>query len=167
VGKPPNRLSGSYTHFNVGAGGVFVLGATPGVAFGPQLSGGVRWKFVSVGVDARVAWAAGTLETAPDLRFVTWAAGVRPCVHYAFLFGCGLVQVSGMKSLSEGDRWKTRFGGGLRVGTEFLVRAPLHMQLWGEGVVLSNGYPVTKNGRGLWYGLPVLGGFGVTTFLTW
>ena len=167
VGKPPNRLSDSYAHFYLGAGAVVVLGATPDVAVGPQISGGVRWKFVSVGVDARVAWAAGTLETAPDMGFMTWAATVRPCAHYTFLFGCGLFQASGMTSLSEGDRWQTRFGGGLRGGVEFVLRKPVQLQLWGEGVVLSNGYRLVQNDQGLWVGLPVLGGFGATTFLTW
>ncbi|MBK9260246.1 MAG: PEGA domain-containing protein [Polyangiaceae bacterium] len=167
VGKPPKRLSDSYTRFHVGGGAVLVLEATPGVAVGPQISGGFRRGFFSINADARVAWAVGTLDSAPDMRLVTWAAGLRPCAHYRFLFGCGLLQASGMKSLSEDDRWQTRFGGGLHAGVDLLVRAPVHLQLWGEGVVLSNSYTVGKNGNGLWVGLPVLGGFGATALLTW
>lgn len=165
--KPHKSLSDSYLHFLLGAGPVLVLGATPSAAFGPQLTGGVRRWFVSVNVDARVAWALGTSETAPNMKFMTWATTVRPCLHYAFLFGCGLLQVSGMRSLSEEDRWQTRFGGGLHAGVDLLVRAPVHLQLWGEGVVLTKGYSLIKDDKGLWDGLPVLGGFGATAFLTW
>ena len=117
--------------------------------------------------DARIAWGLTTLESALDKQFMTWAGGVRPCAHYAFLFGCGLLQVSGMRGLAEDDRWQTRFGGGLHAGIDVLLRAPFHLQLWGEGVVLSNGYSVVRDGTGFWHGLPVLGGFGATAFLTW
>jgi hypothetical protein len=165
--KPQESLSDSYMSFHVGAGAAVMLEATPGVAVGPQISGGFRRGFFSLNADARVAWATGTLESAPDLLFMTWAAGLRPCAHYSFLFGCGLLQASGMKSLSADDRWQTRFGGGLHAGVDLLVRAPVHLQLWGEGVVLSNGYTVAQNGKGLWVGLPLLGGFGATALLTW
>jgi hypothetical protein len=165
--KPHKSLSDSYMHFSVGAGSVFVLGATHDVALGPEITGGMRRGFLSVNADAHIAWALTTLESAPDKHFMTWAAGVRPCAHYAFLFGCGLLQVSGTRGLSKDDRWQTRFGGGLRAGIDVVLRAPVHLQLWGEGVALRNGYSVVLNGTGLWRGLPVLGGFGATAFLTW
>lgn len=165
--KPHGSLSNSYLHFFLGAGPVLVLGAAPGVSVGPQINVGFRYKFFSLNADGRVAWATGTLEAAPDMRFVTWAAGLQPCGHYRFLFGCGVLQVSGMKSLAEEDRWQTRFGGGLRGGIELFVRTPLRLQLWGEVVALSKGYSLVKDNKGLWQGLPVLGGFGATAFLTW
>lgn len=165
--KPHGSLSDSYLHFSVGGGLVLVLGATPGVAVGPQISGGFRRGFFSLNGDARVAWATGTLERAPNVQFMSWATSLRPCAHYRFLFGCGLIQVGGMKSLSEDDRWQTRFGGGLRAGVDMIVRAPVHVQLWGEGVVLTKGYSYERNGLGKWQGLPALGGFGATALLTW
>ncbi|MBK9258224.1 MAG: hypothetical protein IPM54_00120 [Polyangiaceae bacterium] len=167
VDKPTNRLSDSYTHFHLGAGGVLVLEATPGVAVGPQISGGFRRGSFSINGDARVAWAMGTLERAPDMQFMTWAAGLRPCAHHTFLFGCGLVQVDGLSSLSKGFTPQTRFGGGIRGGAEFVLRKPVQLQLWAEGIVHSKGYSFVRNGLGRWEGLPVFGGFGATAFLTW
>ncbi len=165
--KPHGSLSDSYLHFSLGAGPVLVLGATPSAAVGPQMNLGLRRGFFSLNLDARVAWAGGTVENVPDMRFMTWATGLRPCAHYKFLFGCVLLQASGMKSLSEDDRWQTRFGGGLHGGVDLVLRAPVHLQIWGDGVVPSKSFTVAKNGRGLWMGPPVLGGFGATVLLTW
>lgn len=166
-GKPHKSLSDSYLHFSVGGGLVLVLGATPGVAVGPQISGGFRRGFFSLNGDARVAWSTGTLESAPDMQLMTWAVAVRPCAHYTFLFGCGVLEVGGLESLSKGFVSQTRFGGGIRGGVEFVLRKPISLQLWGEGIVHSQGYSVVRNGLAYWNGLPVFGGFGATAFLTW
>jgi len=166
VGKPSNRLSDSYTNFNVGAGGVFVLGATPGVALGPQLTSGVRRWFVSLNVDGRIAWPLATPERNTDLQLISWAVGVRPCAHYAFVFGCGVVQVDGLSSLSGAFEPKARIGGGVRGGFEFVIRKPFRLQVWADAVFRSKGYDITTDEKGLSIGSPVLFGFGATTFLT-
>jgi hypothetical protein len=165
--KPHTSLSDSYTHFSLGAGLVFVLGAGPGVAVGPQISGGIRRGFFSLNVDTRVAWATGTLERAPKTQLMTWAVGVRPCAHYPFLFGCGVLQVDGLNSASEGFTSQTLCGGGVRGGVEMDLRKPVRLHLWGEGIGHSKGNSVDRNGRGYWQGPPAFGGFGATAFLTW
>lgn len=167
VVKPAHRLSDARMHFHVGAGAVFVLGAARSVAVGAQTSGGFRRGFFSLNVDARVAWATGMPERAPDMQLMTWAVAMRPCAHYSFLFGCGVVQVGGLSSLSDGQPSQRRMGGGLRGGVELVPRKPVHVQLWGEGIAHSKGYSVARNGKSSWNGLPILGGFGATALLTW
>jgi len=170
VVKPANRLSDSYAHFYLGAGAVFVVGATPGGALGPQITGGIRRGFFSVNVDALFAFSLATPDRAPDLQIMTWAITLRPCAHHTFLFGCGLVQVDGLQSLSENSEnfvHQARLGGGVRGGVQLVLRKRVLLQLWGEGTVHGNGYDVVRDGGVVWRGLPMIGGFGATTFLTW
>jgi len=164
--KPPRRLSDSYLHFYLGTGPVLVLGATPGVALGAQTIFGLRRRFFSLNLDARIAWATDSLEVAPDVQLVNWAIGLRPCGHFAIFFGCGLVQVDGLDSLSEDFFAQTRLGGGVRGGIEVVLRKPVSLQFWGEGTVHSEGYSFARNGQGFWQGSPVVGGFGATVILT-
>lgn len=166
VAKPPNRLSDSYTHFYLGAGGVLVVGAASSPALGPHISGGIRRGFVSVNVDARVSWSLTTPERDAYLRLVSWAVGARPCAHYKILFGCGKLQVDGLSSLSKSFASKTRFGGGIHGGFELVLRKPIYLQVWAEAVFRSSGYEVITDEKGLSIGSSVLGGFGATTFLT-
>lgn len=167
VGKPANRLSDSYLHFYLGVGPVLVLGATPGVAIGPQTIFGFRRGFFSLNLDARVAWATGRLERAADLQLMTWAFALRPCAHHKFLLGCGVVQVDGLQGLSGNFSSQATFGAGVRGGVEFVLRKPLRLQLWGEGLVHDKGHEVVRDGAVVWQGWPVTGALGVTTLLTW
>lgn len=164
--KPHASLSDSYLHFFLGAGPVLVLGAASSPFLGPQVSGGIRRKFVSVNLDARVSWSLTTPERDGYLRLVSWAVGVRPCAHHKILFGCGMLQLDGLSGLSQGFASKTRFGGGIHGGFEFVLRKPIHLQVWAEAVFRSRGYEVITDEKGLSIGSPVLGGFGATTFLT-
>jgi hypothetical protein len=167
VGKPAKRLSDSYLHFYVGAGPVLVLGATPGVALGPQTIIGFRRGFFSLNLDARVAWATEHPERVADLQLMTWAFALRPCAHHRFVLGCGVIQVDGLEGLSENLASQATFGGGVRGGVELVVRKPLRLQLWGEALVHNNRHEVVQDGAVVWRGWPVTGAFGVTTLLTW
>lgn len=165
-GKPQRSLSDSYLYFLLGAGPSLVLGAASSSSLGPHLSGGIRRGFVSVNVDARVSWALAAPERNNDLQLISWAVGARPCAHYKFLFGCGLLQVDGLSGLSTDFASRTRFGGGVHGGFEFVIRKPVGLQVWAEAVFRSRGYEVIIDGKGLSIGSSVLGGFGATTFLT-
>lgn len=164
--KPHKSLSDSYLFFLLGAGPVLVVGAASSPSLGPQLSGGIRRRFVSVNVDGRMAWPLGAAERSSDLQLVSWAVGLRPCAHYGFVFGCAVLQLDGLSSLSGAFEPKARIGGGARAGAEFVIRKPVSMQVWADVVFRSSGYTITTDGRGLSSGSSVIGGFGVTTFLT-
>ncbi len=168
--KPHKSLSDSYLHFSLGAGLLFVLGATPDGALGPHISGGARRGFFSLNADARVAWALGSPERAADLQLTTWTFALRPCVHYSVLFGCGVLQVDGLYGLSEDSNkfvQQTKFGGGARGGVQFVLRKPVHLRIWAEGIVHASRYEVLRDDGVVWRSWPVAVTFGATTFLTW
>ncbi|HRI68622.1 MAG TPA: hypothetical protein PK156_30550, partial [Polyangium sp.] len=166
VAKPSTPSSPPSMQFSLGMGPVFVLEATPGVAVGPQINGGFRRGIFSLNVDAHIAWDYMTMEKTPTQQFVTWATALRACAHKQFVFGCGLLQASGVTSLSASERWQNRLGGGLRAGLELHVSAPVYLQFWGEGVAVSKGYAVVRDNTNLSHGLPVVGAFGATVLLT-
>jgi hypothetical protein len=167
VGKPANRLSDSYLHFYLGTGPVLVLGATPGVAVGPQTIFGFRRGFFSLNLDARVAWATRSPERAIDLQLMTWAFALRPCAHHTFLLGCGVLQVDGLSGLSRNFASQATFGGGIRGGVELVLHKLLRIQIWGEVLAHDKRHEVIQDGAVVWQGWPVTGAFGVTTLLTW
>lgn len=169
--------SSSWT-FSLGAGAVFVAGAAPGGAVGPQIFSAWRRGWFSVGLEGRAAWALEEPEGFPEVRLVSWALGAAPCAHWrasphASLFGCTLVQADWLAQtpFSGGttfiERFAPRLGLGLRGGLEFVLHERMRVLLSGDAVVRSGGQQVTAAGeQPFWRGSAVLGSFGAGAMVT-
>jgi hypothetical protein len=116
----------------IGAGSFLALNSTPSPSAGLMLSLGVRFATdpaVSVelegrGLVPRTDDLAGLAVPASQVRSgLLTLAGV-PCVHFAFLLGCGIAEVGRRQfSVSYGRASETQdslhLGAGLRAGVEF------------------------------------------------
>ncbi|MDC3988713.1 hypothetical protein [Polyangium jinanense] len=155
----------------LGAGAAVVLGATPGAAVGPQIFAAWRRGWLSVGLEGRAVWGLGELEGFPDAQVMSWAVGTAPCVHWRWLFGCGLLQLNwlGRDVFSSGEvgprSTPPRAGVGGRGGIEFVTQKRFGVRLWGDFVIPLSGQAVRTDPFPLWPGSSVAGSLGADALL--
>ncbi|HSY20766.1 MAG TPA: hypothetical protein VK841_01545 [Polyangiaceae bacterium] len=149
-------------------GAVVSDGVAPGPAPGVALGSALLWKWVSLGVDARIDAASG--ETAPtgDGSVSSWlvVGTLAPCARFGPLrvplLACALIQAGSMQSGGSGvSERKTGsalwFATGGRLGVGIRLSAALELRARGDLVVDLARTSLLLDGAGVWRADPVAG----------
>jgi hypothetical protein len=128
VTPPPDPSS-----YQVGLASVFSLGTAPVVVGGVGWFFGMRWRDISAALEGRALFAPSAEIGALSARFLFAAISLSPCIHYAWAFACGRVEVGSLvagetaaartnnnHALSLGAGM--RFGGDLSISRAFALR---------------------------------------------
>lgn len=86
----------------VGVEGGVAFGVTPDVAFAPALFAGVELGNFSIDVEGRLYTAGEASAPRGSVTASLLSAGVAPCVHLRFAFGCGVASIGRLAGTGDG-----------------------------------------------------------------
>lgn len=148
------------TVFSVSAGVVESVGVAPKLAAGLSLGGDVRWRDVSLALEARIDAPAGRSIEKPvgltPTTVSTWVllATVAPCGHLRALEMCGLAQLGSLQASTnasgEGSGASAWIAIGGRVGVNQRISGGTTLRLRTDVLANLNPVSIAINGLPVW-----------------
>jgi hypothetical protein len=156
----------------LGFGTALALGKVPSVA-APELvvEGAVRWKILSVGLEARWIPPIDSERVVDGIALGQWSTtrlsgGLVPCVRYLWFFGCGLGQIAGLFGSGvevpdplSGRAFSAALGG--RLGAALALPNRFGLRFAADLLATLYGTQVGLNLKPYWEPSPVEGAVGV------
>ena len=142
---------------------------TPSFAAGVALDIAVRWRTLSLGLEGRLLFSTSRdAVSTEDVRIHTalGAMTVLPCVHIDWFFGCGLLELGGLR-FTGGDNVhpETRnpllAAGGLRAGVEWPFGSRFAVRGFADGATLFSRTELVYNEEVAWLTPLFYGSIGV------